>query len=127
MNPITYPNFLSFLKLQSIPLLSTSMSFSVSRDRGTFEWSGSGLSAVFTQLSNLWNWEMYRMIFDIVRFNTFATDLLDMPQGEGGTSLQRYLDENGYSCAFRDNYLIVPLSLSSPVFTYFSVILYLRV
>ena len=63
---------------------------------------------------------MYRMIFDIVRFNTFATDLLDTPEGEGGTSLQRYLDENGYSCAFRDNYLIVPpypslLSLPVPL------------
>ena len=98
------------------------MSFSVSRDKGRFEWSGSGIRAVFTQWTNLWNWEIYRMIFDILRFNTFATDLLENENTIPGEemSLVEYLDKEGYSRSFRDNYLIVRVfpiilqSLSSP-------------
>jgi predicted NAD/FAD-binding protein len=44
-NPPTYPNFLRFLKLLKIPILDTQMTFSVSRDRGAFEWAGDGLGA----------------------------------------------------------------------------------
>lgn len=110
MNPVTYPNFIKFLKLKDIPIVGTEMSFSVSRDGGAFEWSGSSLSTVFCQLSNLWNLGMYRTLFDIIRFNTFATDLLDMPETDElrNMSISTYLDENGYSQEFRDNYLIVP-------------------
>lgn len=77
---------------------------------GSFEWSGSGLRSVFTQFSNLWNLDMYRMIFDILRFNTFGPDLLNVEETREvrEMTIERYLDENGYSKAFRDNYLIVP-------------------
>jgi hypothetical protein len=52
-NPPTYPNFLRFLKLLKIPILDTQMTFSVSRDRGAFEWAGDGLGALFCQVGNL--------------------------------------------------------------------------
>src|SRR5271154_2851006 len=109
MNPVTYPNFLQFLKLKKIPLLETEMSFSVSRDGGQFEWAGSSLRAVFSQMSNLWNAGMYRTIFDILRFNAFATDVLDMEETEElpTLSISTYLDRHNYSQDFRDNYLIV--------------------
>jgi predicted NAD/FAD-binding protein len=109
MNPITYPNFLKFLKVLGIPILETEMSFSVSRDAGAFEWSGNSIFTVFSQLSNLWSPGMYRTLFDIIRFNTFATDLLDMEETDElrAMSISTYLDENGYSQEFRDNYLIV--------------------
>jgi len=118
MNPVTYPNFLSFLKHQKIEILSTEMSFSVSRDMGAFEWSGSGVSSVFTQLSNLWNLDMYRMILDILGFNTFAPDLLNVEETNElrEMSIMTYLDQNNYSKAFRDNYLIVlPTPYVSPL------------
>ena len=109
MNPVTYPNFLRFLRLRNIPILETEMSFSVSRDDGDFEWSGSSLFSVFSQLSNLWNPGMYRTLFDILRFNIFATDLLGMKETEElrAMSISTYLDQHNYSQAFRDNYLIV--------------------
>src|SRR5438034_7661491 len=109
MNPLTYPNFLRFLRMKSIPLLDTEMSFSVSRDEGAFEWSGSSIFSVFSQLSNLWNPGMYRTLFDIIRFNTYATDLLNMDETEElrAMSISTYLDQQNYSQAFRDNYLIV--------------------
>ena len=105
LNPVTYPNFLAFLKHQRIPLLQTEMSFSVSRDQGRFEWAGINLATVFAQIENLWNVEMWRTLFDIVRFNAYATDIL-----KGGDvsdeSIGAYLDRNGYSQAFQKNYLM---------------------
>jgi predicted NAD/FAD-binding protein len=85
------------------------MSFSVSRDGGAFEWAGSSLFSVFAQMSNLWNLGMYRTIFDILRFNAFALDLLDLEETDElhALSISTYLDMHNYSQEFRDNYLIV--------------------
>lgn len=84
------------------------MTFSVSRDKGLFEWAGSSLSSVFCQRSNLFSPRMWRMIFDILRFNQFALDLLrtDRTDNQPEESLGSYLDREGYSDAFRDDYLI---------------------
>jgi len=62
---------------------------------------------------------MWRMIFDIIRFNQFALDLLKNEDkskmyinGDGShhagpqESIGQYLDREGYSQAFRDDYLI---------------------
>ncbi|GAO13316.1 hypothetical protein UVI_02013290 [Ustilaginoidea virens] len=96
------------------------MSFGVSRDHGLFEWAGTSLGAIFCQRKNLFSLRMWRMIFDIVRFNQFALDLLinegeedavketdDILQSVGETeTIGDYLDREGYSEAFRDDYLI---------------------
>ncbi|MCJ1253419.1 hypothetical protein MMC24_001230 [Lignoscripta atroalba] len=100
------------------------MTFGVSRDQGLFEWAGTSLSAVFAQKSNIFQGRVWRMIFDIIRFNQFALDLLsgsdeseEDPSGARGTtakfhkprhqeSIGDYLDREGYSEAFRDDYLI---------------------
>ncbi|KAL8769289.1 MAG: hypothetical protein Q9209_004671 [Squamulea sp. 1 TL-2023] len=100
------------------------MTFGVSRDGGLFEWSGTSLSSIFAQRSNFFRPRMWRMIFDIVRFNQFALDLLSDdeesemdPSGANGPrthvslpkrqqSIGEYLDREGYSDAFRNDYLI---------------------
>ena len=84
------------------------MTFGVSRDRGLFEWAGTGLDAVFCQRRNLFSLGMWRMIFDIVRFNQYALDLLKAESGadESKETIGEYLVREGYSDAFRDNYLI---------------------
>ena len=97
------------------------MTFGVSRDHGLFEWAGTSLSAVFAQRRNLFSPRMWRMIFDIIRFNQFALDLLskehkseEYTDGEiNGVHLAdpqetigQYLEREGYSDAFRDDYLI---------------------
>lgn len=99
------------------------MTFGVSRDGGLFEWSGTSLSSIFAQRANIFSLSMWRMIFDIVRFNQFALDLLSSepesevdPSGANGhrnhvkipsqKSIGQYLDENNYSQAFRNDYLI---------------------
>lgn len=93
------------------------MTFSVSRDHGFFEWAGSNLLTVFAQTRNIFSWGMWRMIYDIVRFNHFALDLLedapvlgDEGEGDGKTPVEEtigaYLEREGYSESFKHNYLI---------------------
>ncbi|KAI5371130.1 Putative amine oxidase, FAD/NAD(P)-binding domain superfamily [Septoria linicola] len=119
MNSTTYPNLLAFLKEVDIEPTNTQMTFGVSRNRGEFEWSGEK-QGVFAQKRNLFRPQHWRLIFDIVRFNQFALDLLaedDDPQWRLGTwrkqrkhdaniTIGQYLDREGYSMAFRDDYLI---------------------
>jgi predicted NAD/FAD-binding protein len=98
------------------------MTFGVSRDAGKFEWAGMSLSSIFAQRKNFFKPRMWRLIFDIVRFNQFALDLLTV-KGESENDLTRanikrgqpnadeesigqYLDREGYSQTFKDDYLI---------------------
>lgn len=94
------------------------MTFGVSRDGGAFEWSGSG-KGIFAQRRNLFRPRHWRMIFDIVRFNQFALDLLSADSDDsrlGSTpewrknvrdlTIGEYLEREGYSTSFRDDYLI---------------------
>ncbi|KZT73872.1 FAD/NAD(P)-binding domain-containing protein [Daedalea quercina L-15889] len=112
-NPSTYPNFLRFLR--SYPNLrsriqATDMTFSVSRDGGAFEWGGASLSAVFCQSRQLLDPDHWRMLYDILRFNVCSRRLLG-PREAGAyvsddISIGTYLQREGYSESFRDNYLV---------------------
>lgn len=101
------------------------MTFGVSRDHGAFEWAGTNLDSIFAQRRHIFSPRMWRMIFDIVRFNQFALDLLieddaeragfHHVNGNGAAngkppkteeSIGEYLEREGYSDAFRDDYLI---------------------
>ena len=105
-------NFIQFLKALNVETDTSEMTFGISRDAGAFEWSGTSLGALFAQSSNILNPSFWRMIFDIVRFNQFALDLLSVPPGSAAAtkanqeSIGHYLERNGYSDAFRDDYLI---------------------
>jgi predicted NAD/FAD-binding protein len=108
-NPPTYPNFLRFLKLHpSIERINTQMTFSVSRDGGAFEWAGDGLRSVFCQPKRVLDLGMWRMLFDIMRFNACAVRVLAEKNDED-LSIGEYLRREGYSSQFRDDYLIVCL------------------
>ena len=105
------------------------MTFGVSRDHGLFEWAGTSLGAVFAQKLNLFSPRVWRMIFDIIRFNQYALDLLKgeekseeyfntngntngngngkgVHHAEKQETIGQYLEREGYSDAFRDDYLI---------------------
>ncbi|KAF1978114.1 amine oxidase-like protein [Bimuria novae-zelandiae CBS 107.79] len=112
LNIATYPNFIAFLSALNVKTAASQMTFGISRDAGAFEWSGTSLGALFAQRENALKPSFWRMIFDIVRFNMFALDLLSHPSslksGTGGTemSIGEYLEREGYSHAFCDDYLI---------------------
>ncbi|KAF2718464.1 FAD/NAD(P)-binding domain-containing protein [Polychaeton citri CBS 116435] len=120
MNAATYPNFLRFLKEVNVDIVPTEMTFGVSRDGGKFEWSGEA-QGIFAQRRNIFRLSHWRLIFDIIRFNQFALDLLmddddqpiDSPHSNpqyrkfaADVTIGRYLDLEGYSKSFRDDYLI---------------------
>ena len=104
MNTATYPNFIRFLAAVGVETVPTDMTFAVSRDHGRFEWSGEA-KGVFAQRRNFFRPRHYRMIFDIMRFNMFALDILDDPKCAEVT-IGDYLRTHGYSKAFCDDYLI---------------------
>jgi predicted NAD/FAD-binding protein len=108
-NPPTYPNFLRFLDLHkrtgAVEVIETEMTFSVSRDGGAFEWAGDGLRSVFCQPRRVFDLGMWRMLFDILRFNACAVRVL--VEEDGDLSIGEYLRREGYSSQFKDDYLIV--------------------
>lgn len=62
------------------------------------------------------NPRLYRMLFDIFRFNLFALDFLE-EQKKSGTdmSIGQYLTREGYSDAFKEDYLLVSPDAQSRV------------
>jgi predicted NAD/FAD-binding protein len=84
------------------------MTFGVSRDHGKFEWAGTGLDAVFCQRKNIFSPTMWRLIFDIIRFNQFALDLLkhEDAASDDNETIGQYLAREGYSETFKNDYLI---------------------
>ncbi|KAK3946217.1 amine oxidase [Diplogelasinospora grovesii] len=118
MNTATYPNFIRFLEKIRVRTAPTEMTFAVSRDQGLFEWAGTSLDAVFCQRGNIFSPRMWRMIFDIIRFNQSALDVLIADETESQSAsdtvnsvkseetIGEYLEREGYSEAFRDDYLI---------------------
>lgn len=78
------------------------------------------MGAVFAQRRNLLSPRMWRMLFDWVRFNQFALDMLIFDDNEtcpcastcarhavdAEETIGQYLDKEGYSDAFRDGYLV---------------------
>lgn len=119
LNEATYPNFINFLKKVGVETEPSETTFSVSRDHGSFEWAGTSLKTLFCQRRNFFSPRFWRMMFDVVRFNQFALDLLMQDEedtrydGKGmlnGTAktetIGEYLSREGYSDAFRDDYLL---------------------
>ncbi|KAL7623987.1 hypothetical protein AAE478_005544 [Parahypoxylon ruwenzoriense] len=111
LNAATYPNFINFLKKIDVKTVPTQMTFGISRDRGAFEWAGTSLDSLFCQRRNLFSLKMWRLIFDIIRFNQFGLDLLKNDENgaetdESTETIGQYLDREGYSDTFRNDYLI---------------------
>jgi predicted NAD/FAD-binding protein len=104
-NEANYPNFTAMLEHLGVPHINADMSLSVSLDDGAFEYSSYGALGVFAQKRNLFSARFWRMLMDITRFyRTAPKDLagLESPR----TSLEDYLEENGYCQAFRDDHLL---------------------
>ena len=85
-------------------VIETDMTFGVSRDGGVLEWAGASLRSVFCQSKRVFDPGMWRMLFDIARFNSCAVRVLSE---DGDPTVAEYLRREGYSRQFRDNYLLV--------------------
>ena len=68
-----FNEFLNCLNVKTVP---TDMSFGVSADGGTLEWGSTSLWSFIGSLKNLLSLWWWRLVFDIIRFNFCATELL---------------------------------------------------
>jgi predicted NAD/FAD-binding protein len=102
-NDRTYPRFIALLEELGVPAQPTSMSFSVRNEASGLEYNGTNLDGLFAQRRNLLRPSFLQMLRDVLRFNREASELLDAgPE----LSLHDYLQQNGYSQGFVDDYLI---------------------
>ena len=101
----TYPNLINFFKENDIQIEKSNMSFSVSVDNSNFEYCGKGLSGIFTNKMNLFNFDFLKMFFDIIKFYK-RSDQTHISSEK--ITLGDYLKKNNLSKTFID-YHIIPM------------------
>ena len=108
LNDKNYPIFTSLLKHLNIGVNNSSMSFSVSVDKGQFEYSSSYIG-LLGQTKNIIDPKYWGMLRDINYFYTNALkDVKDCPDNE---TLGQFLERFNYSNKFID-YHLVPMTAS---------------
>ena len=108
LNDKNYPIFTSLLKHLNIGVNNSSMSFSVSVDKGQFEYSSSYIG-LLGQTQNIIDPKYWGMLRDINYFYTNALrDVKDCPDNE---TLGQFLKRFNYSNKFID-YHLVPMTAS---------------
>ncbi len=108
-NERTYPHLIKLFADLDVETAKSDMSFSVQvpQKNGTLEWSGSSLSTVFAQRSNLFNPRFWRMLRDLMRFNKLATSIAESgADAQLMQPLEEFLQSNNFSAEFRDWYLL---------------------
>jgi uncharacterized protein len=103
-NDWTYPRFMALLDDLEVGYQDSNMSFSLRDERSGLEYNGTSLNSLFAQRTNLLRPSFLRMLADILRFNKQARGLLSGVDDR--LTLGEYLAANGYSRAFREQYLV---------------------
>ncbi|MDP1519725.1 FAD-dependent oxidoreductase [Porticoccus litoralis] len=104
-NPVNYPNLVAFFDALGVTTCETDMSFAVSINGGELEYSGSGLSGLLAQKSNLAKPQFWSMLKDLMRFYREADELLQAPENSHIT-LGQMLKQHNYGKAFTYNHLL---------------------
>ena len=105
-NDRTYPNLIHFFEELGIETTPSDMSFSVTHEEDKMQWAaGTSLLPLFAQLSNAWNPKFYKLIFQILKFNSKAEVYLEEAE-EHQYSLGELLEIKGYSREFAEWFLL---------------------
>ena len=110
-NERTYPQLIALLAELDVATAPSDMSFSVqvpgAAGGKALEWSGSSLSTVFAQRSNLLRPRFWGMLSDLLRFNQLTTRLaLANEEAALAQPLGDFLDAEGFSDTFRRWYFL---------------------
>jgi uncharacterized protein len=108
-NERTYPQLLRLFRSLKVEVAASEMSFSVQAGTGAgaVAWSGNNLNTVFAQRRNLLRPRFLRMLADLLRFNRITTALARTGGDRRMTqSIGEFLDQHGFSQAFRDWYFL---------------------
>lgn len=113
-NEVNYPQFTRLLDFLGVATQPSSMSFSVSLDRGRDEWCGRDpgprgwldvADGLFAQRRNLVSPRHIAMLLEVTAFQKQAiADVRASTVGEG--TLADYLARHGFSTTLRDRYLV---------------------
>lgn len=104
-NERNYPNLVALFAHLGVPTQQSDMSFSASLDAGQFEYSGTSLTTMFGQRSNIVRLRFWRMLGDILRFYREAPACL-ATSGADGITLGDFLDMQGYSKSFVEDHIL---------------------
>ena len=107
-NEHNYPNLCKLFKSLNVKISESDMSFSVSRNNGELEYSGSGFSGIFAQKRNLLNKDFLFMVYEILKFYKFHSQNYSNYKSE---TLSQFLTSNNYSDYFKQNH-IYPMAAS---------------
>ena len=110
-NERTYPQLIALLAELKVQTAKSDMSFSVQVPGAAggrpLEWSGSSLSTVFAQRSNLLRPRFWGMLADLLRFNQLTTRLaLANEEAALAQPLGDFLQAQRFGDAFRDWYFL---------------------
>lgn len=105
-NDWTYPNFIRLLDELEVPTQPSRMSFSVRCEKKNIEYSGSSLSALYAQRSNLLRPTFHKMLLSILRFNREALAYVDSADDGDSETLGEFLSSRGFSGLFVSHYII---------------------
>ncbi|MFT6351649.1 MAG: putative NAD/FAD-binding protein [Neptuniibacter pectenicola] len=104
-NPTNYPNLVKLFSTLNINTCETDMSFAVSINEGQLEYSGTGLSGLLAQKSNLLKPSFWNMVREVLRFYNDASMLMNQTDINQIT-LGELLQQQGYSKGFIYNHLL---------------------
>lgn len=105
-NDWTYPNFIRLLAQLGVGFKPTEMSFSVTDPDSGLEYNGNNLNSLFAQRRNLLSPGFWGMLRDILRFNKEALRDLEELRIKPDTTLDEYLQANGYGERFILHYIV---------------------
>lgn len=104
-NYANYPHLTALFDQLDVPVVESNMSFAASLQDGAFEYGLANFGAIFAQKRNILDPRYWRMLRDVLRFNSHALDAANDPT----QSLGDFLDSMGLGEWFRRYYLL-PLS-----------------
>ena len=110
-NERTYPQLIQLFAELGVQTAHSDMSFSVqvpgAKGGQALEWSGTSLSTVFAQRSNLLNLRFLGMLRDLLRFNQLCTRIAQAnADAQMMQPLGDFLAEHRFGAAFRDWYFL---------------------
>ena len=104
-NERNYPHLTAMFRELGFATQNSDMSFGVSLNDGAYEYAGDNLATLFLQASNLVSPRHWRMLLEILRFNSKTRALLASDALPGG-SLGEFLDRHGFNRELRTRYLL---------------------
>lgn len=105
-NDRTYPRFNNLLNKLGVERQATEMSFSVhNRDTG-FEYNGHGINSLFAQRSNVFRPKFWKLIFEIIKFNTRCKEMYESETISSVQTLGEFLNEHQFSDFFSQHYIL---------------------